>query len=272
MKSLLAVVSTILLASCASNHHQKLMVSTTSGLFSGESLLRVGHDKPRACYDSDLKAFTEKARAEYAQRAKSSQYWTEVGNCLAWHGEMREARFFLGLAADLAKSKEENAMVKNNLAVIYLRQGRVSRAYDLFRDARELAPKLVTPSFNLAQLYVSQNMNAEALRILSVAPFRDSQDPDALHLLGVAHMQSGQVKPAGEYLARIPETFHGRADFAVSLAQWHMIEGRPEEALKKLESRNRGVALNTDRLADRIGVEARSLIAAREDAARKVVK
>jgi predicted Zn-dependent protease len=264
MKSQWLVLGTVLLHSCASNHHQKLMVSTTSGLFNGESLLRVGSEKPRACYDSDLTEFTQKARNEYGQRAKSSQYWTEVGNCLAWHGEMREARFFLGLASDLAKSKEENAMVKNNLAVIYLRQGRVSRAYDLFRDARELAPKLVTPSFNLAQLYVSQNMNHEALRILQQPPFRDSQDPDVLHLLGLAHLQSGQSKPAGEFLSRIPESFHSRADFAVSLAQWHMVEGRPEEALRKLEARNRGVAKNTDHLADRIGVEARALIAARE--------
>jgi predicted Zn-dependent protease len=264
MKNLLPVLALGLLASCASKHHQKLMVSTTSGLFKGESLLRVGSEKPRACYDSDLTAFTQKARSEYTQRAKSSQYWTEVGNCLAWHGEMREARFFLGLATDLARSKQENAMVKNNLAVIYLRQGRVSRAYDLFREARELAPKLVTPSFNLAQLYVSQNMNQEALRILQQSPFRESQDPDVLHLMGVAHLQSGQSKPAGEFLTRIPASFHSRADFAVSLAQWHVVEGRPEEALEKLEARNRGVAKNTDHLAERIGVEARALIAARE--------
>jgi len=187
-----------------------------------------------------------------------------VGNCLAWHGETREARFFLGLALDLAKGKGEEAMVKNNLGVIYLRQGRVSRAYDLFREAREAGPRLVTPAFNLAQLYISQNMNKEGLAILSHPPFRDSKDPEALHLHAVAYLQGGNPKAAGNYLTQIPETFHGRDDFAVTFAQWHVIEGRPDEALKNLDQRQRLQAINTDLLAERVGREARALIAARE--------
>jgi len=260
--------ATLLLAfavsSCAHQAHQKLAVSKTSGLFQHESLLRAGGDRPRDCYDGDLKAYTLKAREQYLARAKSAAYWTEVGNCLAWHGEAREARFFLGLALDLAKGKVEEAMVKNNLGVIHLRQGRVSRAYDLFREARELAPKLVTPAFNLAQLYTAQNMNKEALAILSQAPFRDSNDPDALHLHAVANLQGGSLKAAGQYLARIPETFQSRDDFAVTFAQWHVLEGRPDQALKNLDQRQRLRAVNTDLLAERVGREARALIAARE--------
>src|SRR5690606_14868220 len=123
---------------------------------------------------------------------------------LAWHDELREARFFLGMAEVLAKTNEEKAMVKNNLGVISLRQGRVSRAYDLFSEARKMAPQFTTPAFNLAQLYIGQNMNQEGLKVLSVAPFEKSTDPEVLHLKGLAHLQAASVKSAAPYLSQIP--------------------------------------------------------------------
>ena len=253
-----------ILVGCASPGHQKLIVDNQSNLFNGESLLRVSGKEESNCYKEDLASFTEQARAQYAKGAKSAQYWSEIGNCMAWHAELRESRFFLGLAQDLAKTNTEKAMVKNNIAVVYLRQGRISRAYELLKEARELAPKFVTPSFNLAQLYVSQNINKEALKILEQPPCVNSNDAEVLHLRGLAHLQLIQVKTAGLYLSKIPSQFHQRADIALTIAQWHVLEGRPDEALTFLDNRQRGVSAIADKVAERVEREAKGQIAARE--------
>lgn len=269
---ILLLASVLGLVSCASKNHQKLMTDSQSGLFNGESLLRLAGTEPANCYKEDLDAYTQKARAQFSKGAKSAQYWSEIGNCLAWHGELHEARFFLGLAQDQAKTKDEEAMVKNNIAVIYLRQGRISRAYDLLKESRELAPRFVTPSFNLAQLYVSQNLNQEALKILGEKPFSAASDAEVLHLRGLAHLQLGQLKQAGEFFVRIPGQFHARADFALSIAQWHAQENRPDAALEFLDKRQHGVSKVADRLSERVEREARAQIAARKIASEESKK
>lgn len=268
MRSLL-VLSALVLVGCASPRHQKLLVDTQSGLFNGESLLRMSGERPQHCYKEDLSAFTERSRKEFKAQAKSALYWSDLGNCLAWHDELREARFFLGLAQDVAKTKDEQAMVKNNIAVIYLREGRISRAYDLLKEAMELSPKFVTPAFNLAQLYISQNINQEGLKLLLRPPFQASGDAEVLHLKGLAYLQMAQIKEAAIYLGRIPAPMQARPDVALTLAQWHVLEGRPDEALDALEKREKGIVLTADRLSDRIEREAKNQIAARELAAQE---
>jgi len=270
MRNLIAIGALALLGACASNQHQKLLVDQGSGLFKGESLWRVSGSEQqegewlRGCYQGELKAFTEKARHEYAQGAKTARYWVWVGNCLAWHSELREARFFLGLAENLSKSKEEQAMVKNNLGVLYLREGRISRAYDMFTDASKLAPQFVTPAFNRAQIYVAQNLNLEALKILQQGAFEKSQDPEVLHLKGLAHLQSGNSKAASPYLVLIPKHFYSREDFALTLAQWHLWEGRPHEAQEVLEKLQSTGLTSTAKINERLKREAQQQIAALE--------
>lgn len=261
MKTWTLIATAMLLSACASKNHQRLIVAPSS-LFNGENLLRAGV-QPENCYRKDLESFTQEARAGFARGSKSAVYWAQVGSCLAWHNELREARFFLGLAQDLAKGKELEALVKNNLALIYLRQNRVTRAYELLSEARTLAPGFVTPSFNLAQLYISQNLNHEALLILNKAPFDKTHDPEVLHLKGLAYLQSAEVKKAGEFLALIPAEMASRADFSLSLAQWHVLEARPDQALNVLDSRQ-SLTQDGDRLAERLEREARAQITARE--------
>jgi tetratricopeptide (TPR) repeat protein len=270
MKNLIAIATLAFLGACASNPHQNLAVDQQSGLFKDESLWRVagreGQEAEwlRGCYQGDLKGFTQKAREEYQKGAKTARYWTWVGNCLAWHNELREARFFLGMAQELAKTKEDNAMVKNNLAVVYIRQGRVSRAYDVLVEARELAPHFITPAFNLAQLYVGQNLNQEALKILNHPPFEKSSDAEILHLKGLAYVQLGQVKQASPFLSQIPPKLHSREDFALTLAKWHLLEGRPAKTLELLNNYKATGLSSPQKLAERLEREANQQLAALE--------
>lgn len=270
MKKILVISSLIFLGACASNPHQQLVVDKESSLFKQESLWRVAGNETneaqwlKGCYQGDLSGFTQKARQEYKASAKSAKYWNWVGNCLAWHNELREARFFLGMAESLAKTKEEQAMVKNNLAVIYMRQGRVSKAFDSLTDAKTLAPQFVTPAFNLAQLYVSQNLNQEALKILNQYPFEKSQDAEILHLKGLAHVQLGQVKEAGKYLTSIPSKMYQREDFALTIAKWHLLEGRPTKTIEILKDYQATGLSIPQKLAERLEREAKQQLAALE--------
>lgn len=270
MRSPIVIAALLVLGACASKPHQNLVVDQESGLFKNESLWRVaGREAQEAqwlsnCYQGDLDGFTQKARQQYGKEAKTSQYWSWVGNCLAWHNELREARFFLGMAEELAKTKEEQALVKNNLAVVYIRQGRVSKAYDQLAHARELAPQFVTPAFNLAQLYVSQNLNQEALKILNQAPFEKSSDSEILHLKGLAFIQLGQVKAAATHLSQIPPKFHSREDFALTLAKWHLLEGRPAQTVELIDNlKPTGLSI-PQKLAERLEREAKQQLVALE--------
>ncbi len=251
-------------SSCAHQAHRQMGGDAQSTLFAGESLLRVGgNEKPDSCYREEVAQFTQKARERFAAGGANAAYWNGVGNCLAWHGEVREARFFLGLALSLAKGKEEDAMVRNNLAVLSLRQGRVSRAFELLSEAREKAPRFIAPAFNLAQLYVSQGMNTEALKILQAPPFAAATDGEVLHLRALALLQGGQTKEAGALIQRLPAGLASRPDVALTMAQWHVREARPEEAMSLLENlRAPTPALGV--LGERLKTDARAQIAAKE--------
>ena len=270
MRTLILSLALAVLAACASKPHQRLKVDATSSLFQGESLWRLSGQGEglwlKDCYQGELKRFTDKARVAYQDGAKSARYWSWVGNCLVWHNELREARFFLGMALQLAQDKEEKAMVQNNLAVVYLRMGRVSRAYELLTEAKALAPHFVTPTFNLAQLYVAQNMNLEALKLLAQTPFKESPDPEVLHLRGLAHLQNGQSAEAAPHLSRIPPDFHSREDFALTLAQWHLKERRPERAQEVLRRYESTGLAQTAKLGERLKREVAREIAALKEA------
>ena len=269
MKYLIQLSILVFIGACASQPHQKLMVDNESKLFESESLWkRVSNDKSnhllKECYQGDLKTFTQNARLQYEKGAKTSQYWVWMGNCLTWHGELKEARFFLGMAYDLSKSKEEKAVVKNNLGVIYQRLGRVSLAYDSFKESHSLAPQFVSPAFNLAQLYVEQNLNQEALKILNQNPFKDSKDAEILHLKALAHVQLKNYKDAGAYIVQIPAKFNTREDFALTMAQWHLYSGRPQEALELVKNHNSTGLKIPGQLAERIRRQAEQLVAIAE--------
>lgn len=269
MKQLLTFSLLALLGACASQPHQKLVVDSDSKLFEAESLWkRASVEKSdhllKECYQGDLSTFTQNARKQYEKEAKSARYWNWVGNCLTWHGELKEARFFLGMALDLSKTNEEKAMVKNNLGVVYQRQGRVSLAYDSFKESHKLAPQFVSPAFNLAQLYLEQNLNQEALKLLNVAPFKDSKDAEVLHLKALAYVQLKNYKEAGAFIVQIPTKFHAREDFALTMAQWHLYSGRPQEALALVKNLKSTGLKVPGQLSERIRRQAEQLVAMSE--------
>jgi tetratricopeptide (TPR) repeat protein len=270
MRLIPSLVIVIFLGACASKPHQKLLVDTDSSLFAQESLLRTnvvqGEESHllKGCYEGDLNTFTQKARQVYNKGAKTAQYWIWVSNCLVWNSELREARFFLTLADGLAKTDTEKATIKNNMGIIYLRIGKVSQAYLSFQEAQKLAPHLVSPSFNLAQIYVQQNLNQEALKILNQPPFHKSQDPEVLHLTGLAHLQLKNLKLAGTYLEKISSKFYSREDFALTLAQWHLWSGRPQKSVEMIEGlKSTGLPVPAQ-LMTRIKREAQQQIAVME--------
>ncbi len=269
MNKILIFSLLVFLGACASQPHQKLVVDNESKLFESESLWkRANVEKSdhilKECYQGDLGTFTSNARKQYEKEAKSARYWNWVGNCLTWHGELKEARFFLGMAFDLSISNEEKAMVKNNLGVVYQRLGRVSLAYDSFKESHRMAPQFVSPAFNLAQLYIEQNLNQEALKILNLAPFKDSKDAEVLHLKALAYVQLKNFKEAGAYLVLISPKFHAREDFALTMAQWHLYSGRPQEALSMVKNLNSTGLKIPGQLSERIRRQAEQLVAMSE--------
>jgi tetratricopeptide (TPR) repeat protein len=274
-----SIVAIILLSACSSGVKKDLVVDTRSGLFSGESLLRglqvqskPGEVSLKDCYEGKYAAYLDDSQKKFIKSAKDFDYWMNLGNCLSWNQKWREARFFHGLALELAKTPKQQALTKNNIAVFYLNIGRIGAAFDLLSEAMELAPELVTPKFNLIQIYLSQNMPQEAMMLLNKPPFTGSNDFEVLHLKGLAHLEAQQIQLARNYLSAIDPRYHSRADIGLTLAQWHFMEGRPLQALSALDKIKKLDFPIHKKLAERLQFESKQLQASLELAQKNKLK
>lgn len=241
--SSLLLLFLFILTSCTSVSRNKFIAGQTSDLFGKESLWRKSSFEKsevwmKSCVEGEMAQFTENARERFQTSKNDFLYWNNLGNCLAWNDELKEAKFFLSVAQQLAKTPQEKSLIQNNMAIVYFRQGRFTHAFNLLQEAQKTSPEFVTPKYNLAQVYLSQKNTLEGLKILNTGIFKDSEDQEILHLKGVAYLQLGKMNEADSFLKKIPDRSFKREDFALTMAQLRILQDRPHEAMKLIADRN----------------------------------
>lgn len=130
-----------------------------------------------------------------------------------------------------------NALLYNNLGMVYTYMREDSLAVDSFGRALEIAPNMVLPLIGRGRLYLAMGRDKEAFADFSRVIELDSINTDARYYHGMLSLYGGILAMAEEDFAVLKDVAPRSVDTAVALSTMYSMTGRESEAvpyLKKL--------------------------------------
>jgi tetratricopeptide (TPR) repeat protein len=258
LKQLKTLITSLSVVSCSSQTFYKKIDSSNLDLLSEESMMRFDTKRIDQT-DSSSKDTIQKAilachankfikgmglLEDQMQQNKSNPfYWNALGSCYFLSKEYSKALFFynVGLEAISAqKNSDQNlaqASILNNIGLIHLQFKRYNEAYDMFSRSLSLSQSLVTPQFNLAQLYVEFNLDDKALAILKPLETKKPNDIDLLYLKSVIFFKKKDYSNSLKELREIKKDYLNRADIVGLYAYNLILDKKLEEAKNIIEKR-----------------------------------
>lgn len=122
----------------------------------------------------------------------------------------------------------------NNLAVEYMKLGRLADAAAALEESVRLKPDEAASLRNLARLHVSMQRWERAEELLSKAVELEPGNPDTLNTLGEVSIAYGRFDQALDYFLEASELDSGRRAY-IGIGQCYSLTGRLEEALTEFE-------------------------------------
>ncbi len=250
------LILTVLVGCSSQNFNKKIETSENDGL-KEESFMR---------YNSDRFIKFEKSNQDNIQLANSSchqekfikgkdlleekmqseknnpYYWNALGTCYMLDESYTKALFFYDLgieSLETYKSADKNlaeATITNNLGLIHLKFKRYNEAFDSFSKANQLAPNIITPKVNMAQIYLEFNQNDRAIDLLKSIE-NNSSDTDLLYNLSLAYFRKGESDKAFSTLLKVHKDSLNRADIVGLYASCLLKKNRIQEAKNIIEKR-----------------------------------
>lgn len=225
--------------------------SQSSELLKNETLLRYNSDEIQQiaendnpltsalaeCHRGNAKNALNKLKNELEENRENFEYWNKVGTCYYLSKNDSKATFFFEHALNISKkTKKKNPYSYNNLGILYLKKRHFAKAKTAFELALKTSPNLLTPKYNLSQLYLQFGQIAPAKKILLDLYGEDSKDIDLISSLGVLAIIEKEYDLAIKYFNMIPEDDQKRADIAAHFSLSLYLKGNyyeAREALKK---------------------------------------
>ena len=122
----------------------------------------------------------------------------------------------------------------SNLGSLQLAQGNRDEAEKAFVQAVRIAPHSVPARLALANFYWSSGRPEEAERVLRDAVKATGADPLIDRAIALLYLTTNRAKDAEAFLVRAAKTA-GDQDTKIALAEYYMIVGRQNDALRLLE-------------------------------------
>ena len=122
----------------------------------------------------------------------------------------------------------------NNLAVEYMKLGRLAEAAAELEESVRINPDETTSLRNLARLHIAMERWDRAEEILAKALEIDSGNVDTLNSLGEVNIAFGEFDQALEFFLRASKLDSGRRAY-IGIGQCYSLLGRLEEALFEFE-------------------------------------
>ncbi len=166
-------------------------------------------------------------------------YWNALGTCYSLKKEFNKALFFFGIGKEsLEKIKDQTkyfaeAMIENNIGLIHLNFHRYNESYDCFKKASSLAPSLITPKFNIAQLYIEFGENDKALELLKSLSSINLSDVDVLYSLSLVYLRNNDLKNSYSMVKKIKNDYLNRPDI-VGLYAYNLMLNKEYPAAKEI--------------------------------------
>ena len=156
----------------------------------------------RFCYNKKFKKAFVVIDNLYRRYQKHSGYWNQVGNCYLLKGELRKADLFYRQSL---KYNKNYAPVYNNFGSLHIRRKEYEKALAAFKKAHELNRSSLTPSYNLAQMYLNFGVVGKAQKLLLAIENQRSGDPLVLGALGTTYLFQGNIKKSLFYFNQISD-------------------------------------------------------------------
>lgn len=265
--SLMVSYSVFLLTGCSSQTFKSQIERSDEDLLSDESFMRYNSlrlektdqnksnfisDSLRACHQGKIKKGTLILEENTEKNKANPEFWNALGTCYLLDNDNNKAKFYyqLGLEAlaqnkNIKNSTNIEAMIKNNLGLIMLKNKRINEAFDAFQEASKLSPNFHTPLFNMAQIYMEYYQNEKAIEILEKLKAKNPKDIDVLYSLAVLYQRSGDYKKSYAAVSNINLNYLNRADI-VGVYALNLYQNKELEKAKLiLEKRTYAEEFNT---------------------------
>jgi tetratricopeptide (TPR) repeat protein len=189
------------------------------------------------CYQGKINEALDVLKQNYTQQEKEPYYWLHVGNCYLLDKKYDKAEFYLRVALAKSKNKKLEAMILNNLGLLFFQWGQWEKGRSYLKQSISQWPKFKVPKYNLARLYLQFGLYDLAISLLKDPVFRHSRDVDLIHALANAHLFKGDMEQARNYFRMLPSESLRRNDIAGSYALFLMKEGELNKANEVLQNR-----------------------------------
>lgn len=244
MKKLMVSLSLIFVFSCAQLQERPKAVSKEMDVLSEESFMRYGDIDLQGeeflvdCHRFEMKTGLGKAKASYNSQKNNPDYWNNIGTCYYLKSDFQKAMFFYKVANDLAirKTKKNHPAAVNNIGLIYLEQQKFNDAVGAFESALKGNPRLLTPRFNLSQVYALFNLYGLAIEHLVYLANKNPRDELISASLGDMYFLSGDFKKAVVFYEKLQPKSYWFAQTINNHAGAHHFLGNDEKAKELLKN------------------------------------
>ncbi len=251
MKLLFLSTSFLFLTSCSNVSLLGDIESNDQDVLFNESLMRYSDRRLEAveiksslggvkeCHIGDISKGLTKLKEQYNILKEDPEYWNHIGNCYFLDKNFEKAAFFYQISMETAKVKKiKYPAVYNNLGVLSTKKRQFSQAFAYFNKALDINSSLLTPKFNLSQIYIKFGQLDKAKRHLDGLLKRSRNDVDVLASLGIVHLFKKQPKKSVEYFEKIGKEYISREDIAAYFAMALYEFGDVNKALKVLKEQD----------------------------------
>ena len=249
MKTLLSLISLLVLVSCSSSRVDRKINDSSWDSLADESFMRwgekrlEGYENPNhkvvGCYKGETKETLKNFRKEFSTKNDSPYYWLHIGNCYFIKEDWSKAEFYYKMTLSESKSQTSKAIALNNLGLIHFKYEQWEKGKDFLKQSMTLAPKFKVPRYNMSQLYLQFGLYDKAIETLSDSAFRDHKDIDVYFSLANAYLFKGDLKTSASYFQLIPKDHLKREDIAATYSLFLLKTGNVKGARDIMQDRDR---------------------------------
>lgn len=188
------------------------------------------------CHYKEYNKANEVFKKKLDKNLNNYMYWNQISTCYILQKEYTQARRFLDLAMNSAKTKKQKSIVLNNVGVILLENARFHEAKNYFKESIKLNNKSLTPRYNLSQIYLKFGLYGKANSEINYLLKQNKKDIDFLNSKAHLELMRNDYKTALVYFNRIPAQYRSRDDIATNMAMTYFMLGLFDNAKNSLNN------------------------------------
>jgi tetratricopeptide (TPR) repeat protein len=183
------------------------------------------------CYQREDRKASSLMDEMYGRYKKNPAYWNQIGTCYLNSDEHQRAELFYNKALD---EKKDYAPAVNNLGVIYYREQRYQKAMSAFEKASGINRFSLTPSFNLAQLYLKFGFIDKAADIFKALWRQSNTDTDVVNALATIFLLRNQIDQSLRLYSGLGDSELRKPEYGLNYAVALKMANRTDEAFDVL--------------------------------------